>query len=78
MNRIRTMLVLSLMFVGLLAPLNARAEGEFAPDSMTGLQVGEKVPDFTLKDQNGKERALKDLLAKKGTTVLVFYRSALW
>ncbi len=40
-------------------------------------QVGEKAPRFTLKDQEGKERSLDELL-KKGKVALVFYRSADW
>lgn len=51
---------------------------EEAPETMTGLKVGEKAPDFTLKDQEGKEHSLTSLLAKEGTAVLVFYRSADW
>lgn len=48
-----------------------------APDEKTGLKVGEKAPDFTLKDQAGTERSLKALL-KDGNVALVFYRSASW
>jgi cytochrome oxidase Cu insertion factor (SCO1/SenC/PrrC family) len=47
------------------------------PEEKTGLKVGEKAPEFTLKDQAGKDRALKDLL-KDGPVALVFYRSAAW
>ena len=47
------------------------------PKEKTGLQVGAKAPAFTLKDQNGKERTLKEFL-KKGKVALVFYRSAGW
>ena len=39
--------------------------------------VGAKAPSFKLKDQNGKERSLDELL-KKGNVALVFYRSASW
>jgi cytochrome oxidase Cu insertion factor (SCO1/SenC/PrrC family) len=46
-------------------------------DEQSGLTVGEKAPKFTLKDQEGKERSLDDLL-KKGKVALVFYRSADW
>ena len=48
-----------------------------APDEKTGLKVGEKATEFTLKDQAGKDRALKDLI-KDGPVALVFYRSASW
>jgi hypothetical protein len=43
----------------------------------TGPKVGEKVPDFTLPDQNGKQWALNDLMGPKGL-LLVFTRSADW
>ena len=43
----------------------------------TGPKIGAKAADFTLKDQNGKERSL-DKLLKKGNVALVFFRSASW
>lgn len=46
---------------------------EFSP----GLAVGAKAPSVSLKDQNGVERKLSDLLSK-GPVALVFYRSADW
>jgi cytochrome oxidase Cu insertion factor (SCO1/SenC/PrrC family) len=57
----------------------ARAQGKAkpAPEERTGLRVGEKAPRFTLRDQEGKERSLDELL-KKGKVALVFYRSADW
>ncbi len=55
----------------------SQGKGKPAPDEQTGLKVGEKAPKFTLKDQEGKERSLDDLL-KKGKVALVFYRSADW
>jgi len=39
----------------------------------TGLNVGDKAPDFISKDQNGKTLVLKELI-KQGPVVLVFYR----
>ena len=48
-----------------------------APDEKTGIKVGENAPEFKLKDQAGKERALSALL-KDGPVALVFYRSASW
>jgi hypothetical protein len=47
------------------------------PEEKTGLKVGTKAPAFTLKDQNGKERAL-DEFRKDGTVAIVFHRSASW
>ena len=48
------------------------------PDVQTlGPQVGAKVPDFSLADQNGRVQTLKSILGPKGA-VLVFFRSADW
>ena len=65
-----TMVLAGVLCLGVL-PGNARA-GEDDPPS-----VGAKAPSFTLKDQDGKERSLDELL-KKGNVALVFYRSAGW
>jgi len=42
-----------------------------------GPQVGEKVPDFDLKDQNGAARNLESIMGPKGA-MIVFVRSADW
>jgi hypothetical protein len=42
-----------------------------------GPQVGEKVPDFNLQDQDGKMRDLNSIMGPKGA-MLVFIRSADW
>ena len=42
-----------------------------------GPQVGASLPEFSLRDQDGRERALKSLLGPNGA-VIVFYRSADW
>lgn len=44
-----------------------------AQNAEQGLRPGDKAPDFTLKDQNGKEVNLYQLL-KKGPVVLNWYR----
>lgn len=55
----------------------------------TGIAVGEKAPDFKLKDQEGQERSLKELLGERDEALpqekkdeevvaLVFFRSADW
>jgi hypothetical protein len=41
------------------------------------VDVGQKAPAFSLKDQAGETRSLDDL-RKKGPVALVFYRSAKW
>ena len=42
-----------------------------------GPQVGDRVPDFTLTDQNGKSWTLPSLVGPSGA-MLVFFRSADW
>ena len=42
-----------------------------------GPQVGERVPDFSLLDQNGQARTLDDILGPRGA-LLLFHRSADW
>jgi peroxiredoxin len=44
---------------------------------MPGLKVGERAPDFTLKNAAGQEVALHALLSK-GNVALAFVRSADW
>jgi cytochrome oxidase Cu insertion factor (SCO1/SenC/PrrC family) len=63
--------------LGLLVGLTGAAGADPPPDEKTGLKVGEKAPEFTLKDQAGKDRALKEML-KDGPVALVFFRSAGW
>ena len=43
----------------------------------TGPAIGEKVPDFSLPDQHGKQWALRELMGPNGL-LLVFSRSADW
>ena len=45
--------------------------------SKLGPQVGQRVPDFHLHDQNGKPRTLDSIMGPKGA-MLVFFRSADW
>ena len=45
--------------------------------SKLGPQVGERVPDFGLKDQTGKTQTLQSIMGPKGA-MLVFIRSADW
>jgi hypothetical protein len=42
-----------------------------------GPQVGARVADFSLQDQNGQKRSLESVAGLKGT-MLVFFRSADW
>jgi len=45
--------------------------------SKLGPQVGERVPDFSLKDQIGKTWTLQSIMGPKGA-MIVFHRSADW
>jgi hypothetical protein len=45
--------------------------------SKLGPQVGDRVPDFALKDQSGKTQTLQTIMGPKGA-MLVFIRSADW
>ena len=73
----KELLAITALALMVAVPVIAYETGDAAPDEMTGIQVGDKVPDFTLKDQNGVEQNLNDLL-KEGTVALMFYRSAYW
>ena len=59
------------------APTSPKKAEKAAPPEMTGLEVGKQAPLFTLKNQDGKDVELRDLL-KQGPVALVFYRSADW
>jgi hypothetical protein len=66
------------LLAALLAQSAAMAQSPNRIDvSKLGPQVGEHVPDFTLKDQNGKTWTLQAIMRPKGA-MLVFYRSADW
>ncbi len=55
----------------------ASAEETAEAKEMPGIKVGERAPEFTLKDQNGQEHSLTAMLGK-GKVALVFHRSADW
>ena len=69
-------LLTALLMLGTMHGSHAESE-KMAPEEWTGIKIGEKAPDFTLKDQDNKERSLNEFL-KKGKTAVVFYRSASW
>jgi len=45
--------------------------------SRLGPQVGERVPDFSLKDQSRRTQTLQSIMGPRGA-MLVFQRSADW
>lgn len=44
------------------------------PPSTGAPRVGEKAPDFTLADQDGKDVSLRDLVSRSKAVALIFYR----
>jgi hypothetical protein len=44
---------------------------------LTGPEIGEAVPTFSMGDQTGTMQTLKSVMGPKGV-LLVFYRSADW
>ena len=66
--------------LGLLLPFSSAAQPvprQKIDVSKLGPQVGERVPDFSLSDQNGKTWTLQSIMGPKGA-MLVFIRSADW
>ena len=59
-------------------PLQAQPAAQEKIDvSKLGPQVGQQVPDFSLKDQSGTTRTLDSIMGPRGA-MLVFVRSADW
>jgi len=85
LNAIRTSFLARLMkkfIISIIAAtsasiLVAQSPGQKIDLSKLGPQVGERIPDFSLTDQNGKPWNLQSIMGPKGA-MLVFYRSADW
>lgn len=79
----RRIAILGAVTIGLcgwltLVALGARQLPDPIPDvQKLGPQVGERVPDFSLTDQNGRPHTLRSVMGPKGA-MLVFFRSADW
>ena len=71
--------LLTLSVVALATTLHLDAQGTRAriDVSKLGPQVGQRVADFTLVDQSGKEQTLQSIMGPRGA-MLVFLRSADW
>jgi hypothetical protein len=71
----------ALALAGLLLQTAAAQQGAPARTpievSKLGPQVGQPVPEFSLKDQNGKVWTRQSIMGPKGA-MLVFFRSADW
>lgn len=68
-------IVLSMIAATSASILSAQSPGQKIDVSKLGAQVGERVPDFSLKDQNGKLWTLQSVMGPKGA-MIVFIRSA--
>ncbi len=69
------MLVL-LMFLSVYpvhAQLEPRDRGDFKPTDLERVKVGDRAPDFTLENMDGRAISLSDFRGKMNV-VLVFYR----
>jgi hypothetical protein len=71
----------ALAFTGLFLQTPAAQPGAAARApievSKLGPQVGQLVPDFSLKDQNGKVWTRQSIMGPRGA-MLLFFRSADW
>lgn len=73
----RRVLLLHLLSMLLTLPLHAQGTRVQIDVSKLGPQVGVRVPDFRLRDQEGTERTLLSIMGRRGA-MLVFVRSADW
>jgi len=63
--------------LGLFLAVGGLTAADPAPEAKTGIKVGEKAPEFKLKDQAGAEQSLAAMI-KDGPVAIVFFRSASW
>ncbi len=78
MFRIMRVLVVATFLMGMASAAEAQAPERVKIDlSKLGPQVGEQVPDFSLKDQAGSTWTRSSITGTRGT-MLVFVRSAEW
>ncbi len=77
---IRLALAAWLVFAGIATPTAQQPAGSARQRinvSALGLRVGQRVPDFALMDQDGRERTLQSVMGPRGA-MIVFVRSADW
>lgn len=65
--------ILTLAMVGLFS-YGVFYEARKMPSPETALRVGQRAPDFTLADVNGRPVALAQLLQENRAVLLIFYR----
>jgi cytochrome oxidase Cu insertion factor (SCO1/SenC/PrrC family) len=80
-SMLRRLSILTSLFIIMGTPFVRSQNATLAPGkidvSTLGPQVGQRVPDFSLKDQNGRTFTLNSIMGAKGA-MLVFFRSANW
>lgn len=82
MRRLRFLSLMAL--VALMGGVGSDAQQQSTPMpasridvSKLGPQVGDRVPDFSLQDQDGRTQTLQSIMGPRGA-MLVFIRSADW
>ena len=75
-NPVRRFGLLSILATLVAVPVDAQTRTQIDVSKL-GPQVGERVPDFTLVDQSGRQRTLQSIMGPRGA-MLVFVRSADW
>ena len=69
--------LMSVAFAGRLGAQASKKGGPPAAPVGTGPEIGEKIPSFTARDQDGKEQTFESLRGPKGLLLLI-HRSADW
>ncbi len=72
--------IVALMSLAFAARLGAQASKKGGPPAApvgTGPEIGEKIPSFTTRDQDGKQQTFESLRGPKGLLLLI-HRSADW
>lgn len=62
-------LLIALLLAGTLVPASFAADNQVPPPK---IKVGDMAPDFTMRDQNGKQVSLHEFRGKKNVA-LAFY-----
>ena len=66
-----------IMLAGMPTHAQSSAPRQKIDVSKLGPQVGQRVPDFSLNDQDGRTQTLQSIMGPRGA-MLVFLRSADW
>jgi cytochrome oxidase Cu insertion factor (SCO1/SenC/PrrC family) len=72
MRKTPSVALLAALLLALVVPSLSFAQGNMPAPPPLKLKVGDPAPEFTLRDQNGKEVSLKDFKGKK-TVILAFF-----